>query len=365
MTKRYLQIFGASAVMAAAFSFGAFAATPITSVSFSCGIEEETAISTGITTPIFVLNDANANYELTSYSEFNSSSTAYKTPRTYEISFEALDGYEFPSANEITVTGTGITEITKKTVEDDKTMLTVKCKAYPYYRWEAPEISFGDAGMTEAKKVTWNRPSGAQSEYIISYISQSGEQRYVHSSTSSNSVSLTSYNKKYTGTNTDEYSDAYVEGFAVRIKGNAGDNTRTAPSEWATEGSIDIADVETASYDTWGDLVDGVVNLGSTGGGSSSQSGPGQTMLQGWKQTNDGAWYYYQSGAAVKGWLNDGYNWYYMDPTTGVMQTGWIIYNNKRYYLNPNEGGPKGAMLTGTHTIEGQTVTFDSEGAAQ
>ncbi|MDS9392002.1 choline-binding protein CbpJ, partial [Streptococcus pneumoniae] len=63
-------------------------------------------------------------------------------------------------------------------------------------------------------------------------------------------------------------------------------------------------------------------------------------------------WYYlakteingenYLGGERRAGWINDASAWYYLDPTTGIMQTGWQHLGNKWYYLRSS-----GAMATG------------------
>ena len=366
MTNRLFKVVGAASLLAAAFSINSFADV-ITSVSFEAGCDTEATISGGaIESPVFAVNDPNARYELSSYSDVNTSTENYKTARTYELVFEAVDGNTFPKADQIQVTGKGITEILKKTVEkDNETTLTVRCKAYPYYAWGAPEIKDGDL---DSNKISWERPSGATTEYLIAWVNQSGESRQVHSSTSSASLTISNYNKKYTGSKTDEYSDAYIEGIALRLKGNAGSNSHTAPGDWQIIGSIspeDFSGVET--YDNWGDLFSGVTgvvatNTGSSGSSSGSAGGPGSVKLNGWQNQN-GVWYYYENSIPHKGWLADGGLWYYMNPMTGVMETGWINDGGKRYYLNPNAGGPQGSMVTGTQVIDGATCTFDASGA--
>ena len=361
MTKRFLKVLGISAALAAAFSMNAFA-EEITSVSFAAGCDTDASLSAGNTDPVFVVNDTNAEYELSSYSA-TSDTTSYKTAKVYELTFEANSGYTFPSsANSITVTGKGITEITKKSIDSEST-LVVRVKAYPYYQWETPTME--DEDLT-GKKLTWKKNSAPTSEYIIKWTNQSGETKIIHSTTSSSSVTISSYNKAYTGTKTDEYSDAHVDGFAVRVKGNAGNNPYTAPSDWLIVGDDPTGDAENVeTVETWGDLFEGVSTVSGSGsssksGSGSSTQGPGQT-LNGWVGSDE-KWYYYQNGTAVKGWYNDNGTWYYLNPTTGLMQTGWVIDNSKRYYLNPNHGGPLGAMMTGTQVIDGQTYNLAASG---
>ena len=48
---------------------------------------------------------------------------------------------------------------------------------------------------------------------------------------------------------------------------------------------------------------------------------------------------------------------------SGVMQTGWKQINDKWYYLNPNQGGPEGAMISNCWlTISGKTYFINQSG---
>ncbi len=370
MTKRFLKVLGISAALAATFSMSAFA-EEITSVSFAAGCDTDASLSAGNTDPVFVVNDTNAEYELSSYSA-TSDTTSYKTAKVYELTFEANSGYTFPSsANSITVTGKGITEITKKTVDSEST-LVVRVKAYPYHMWETPDdIKTTENSSGKVTKYSWSKNSAPTSEYIFAYVNTSGETKYVHGTTSSSSYSVPSAARSTVTSSQKEdgKEDAYIVGFAVRVKGNAGNNPYTAPSEWAGDtGLVDeYSDSEIVTYESWGDLFEGVT---ATGGSSSSKSssgsnaqGPGQT-LNGWVGSDE-KWYYYQNGKAVKGWYNDNGTWYFLNRTTGLMETGWVIDDSKRYYLNPNHGGPLGSMMTGTQVIDGQTYNLAASGEVQ
>ena len=69
-------------------------------------------------------------------------------------------------------------------------------------------------------------------------------------------------------------------------------------------------------------------------------------MQTGWKQVG-GAWYYMQpSGEMKTGWLQDGGSWYYMQ-SSGAMSTGWVNDNGIWYYCDNS-----GRMLSNT-TIGG------------
>ena len=133
------------------------------------------------------------------------------------------------------------------------------------------------------------------------------------------------------------------------------------------------------------------------------QFGPSGYMMTGFLKRADGTWVYADSeGALVGGWVRDstygGPNWYYLDPATKVMATGWLAQGGTWYYLGADGAmrtgwaqvngswyyfnasgamvtgwvnlggvwyylGPDGAMLTGTQVINGRTYTFDESGA--
>jgi len=78
----------------------------------------------------------------------------------------------------------------------------------------------------------------------------------------------------------------------------------------------------------------------------------------GWNQI-EGAWYYYQDGAPVTGWLKSGNYWYYLD-STGAMTTGWVKLGSNWFYMNQN-----GVMMTGWQKINGHWYYFASGGAMQ
>ena len=137
--------------------------------------------------------------------------------------------------------------------------------------------------------------------------------------------------------------------------------------------------------------------------GRDYQFGPTGYMMTGFLKRADGTWVYADSeGALVGGWVRDstygGPNWYYLDPVTKVMATGWLAQGGTWYYLGADGAmrtgwaqvngswyyfnasgamvtgwvnlggvwyylGPDGTMLTGTQVINGRTYTFDESGA--
>ena len=77
----------------------------------------------------------------------------------------------------------------------------------------------------------------------------------------------------------------------------------------------------------------------------------------GWKKI-EGKWYYFDTnGYRVHGWAKVNGYWYWLDPTTGVMLTGWLDYKGKRCYLDASGK----ALCNCTKTIDGKTYRFDAE----
>ncbi|MGG1677744.1 Ig-like domain-containing protein [Neobacillus sp. NRS-1170] len=79
-------------------------------------------------------------------------------------------------------------------------------------------------------------------------------------------------------------------------------------------------------------------------------------MQTGWVKS--GAYWYYlsKSGAMQTGWLKLGTTWYYLN-SNGAMHVGWLRSGTKWYYLKSN-----GAMATGWMTISGKRYFFNSTG---
>ena len=154
--------------------------------------------------------------------------------------------------------------------------------------------------------------------------------------------------------------------------------------------------------------ADGVSFLTSgwfTINGSDYQFDSSGYMMTGFLQRVDGQWVYADaSGALVGGWVRDasygGPHWYYLDPVTKLMRTGWLFDRGSWYYLGDSgdmhtgwvkvdgiwyyltpsgamhtgwlnlDGawyylGPDGGMFTGTHTINGRVYRFDTSGVWQ
>jgi len=72
-------------------------------------------------------------------------------------------------------------------------------------------------------------------------------------------------------------------------------------------------------------------------------------MQTGWKYLGN-KWYYLRSsGSMATGWYQEGSTWYYLDAQNGDMKTGWQYLGNKWYYLRSS-----GSMATGWYQ-EGST----------
>ena len=104
---------------------------------------------------------------------------------------------------------------------------------------------------------------------------------------------------------------------------------------------------------------DGAMRTGwvKVGGAWYHMAGSG-AMNTGWL-FDGGTWYYLDSdGAMVTGWVKVGGTWYHM-AGSGAMNTGWLLDGGTWYWLDPSSG----AMVTGTHDVDGRTSSFASSGA--
>ena len=122
---------------------------------------------------------------------------------------------------------------------------------------------------------------------------------------------------------------------------------------------------------------------------SNSSEDTAAPVVAGWNQAADGTYTFVNAdGTTVKGWFQSPYSgkWFYMDTTTGVMQTGWVQspysgkwffmdltngdmqtgwvqspYSGKWYYMNPSNGD----MMTGwiQSPYSGKWYYMDASGA--
>ena len=81
-------------------------------------------------------------------------------------------------------------------------------------------------------------------------------------------------------------------------------------------------------------------------------------MQTGWQYLGN-KWYYLRSsGAMATGWYLDGSTLYYLDAQNGDMKTGWIYVDNTWYYLRSS-----GAMVTDWFQVNGKWYYAYSSGA--
>lgn len=126
---------------------------------------------------------------------------------------------------------------------------------------------------------------------------------------------------------------------------------------------------------------------GSSGsaGNTNYPNGTGNESLAGWVTDSTGTRFRYPDGTYAKnGWAKINGYWYlfdaagrrltgwqsnpsktgmfYMDTSTGIMQTGWLKYENYWYYLEPS-GDAEGRRVTGTfRDIGGNRYYFNDNG---
>ena len=132
------------------------------------------------------------------------------------------------------------------------------------------------------------------------------------------------------------------------------------PTGYMVTGFLQRANGDWVYADSEGALVGGWVRDGAYGGPYWYYMDPAtKVMRTGWV-ADRGSWYYLtDSGAMAIGWVNDGGTWYFLN-ASGKMVTGWLKDRGSWYYLSPS-----GAMLTGTQVINGRTYVFDESGAWQ
>lgn len=369
-------------------------AVRINSVDIKAEADDDAPVESGkCVDPYFYTNSQ--HYDIVSVEDVDSNSSPTRT-HTYEIVLEANGDNKF--SDNVSVTYSGITEVTRKRVEDDGYTLELRVESYPFYMFPAPQ----NLGISmEDERATWDSVDHADRyEYVINWTDRNGDGNTKHGTTSSERIDISSYIRSY---DDDRYKDCQILGIAVRATGDAGSNPRTAKGEWAIPAryeDVDTSDYD-EDYDSWTDAVgraDSTGTGGSSGGSDQSggsSSGPQSkwvrdirgnwhwstptgyatgwievgggwyycnesgTMLTGW--INDGTGWYFcdASGRMMTGWVNDGSHWYYCD-ASGMMQAGWISDGANWFYLNPVTSDlPYGAMVTGWRDIDGYTFYFN------
>lgn len=98
----------------------------------------------------------------------------------------------------------------------------------------------------------------------------------------------------------------------------------------------------------------------------------------GWRYLSDGWHLFSGSCAHLKGWAASGSHWFYLDETSGLMKTGWVLVNHNWYYLDLSGAmqtgwlfldntwywlEPSGLMATGFKLVNGTLYHFSQSGS--
>lgn len=98
----------------------------------------------------------------------------------------------------------------------------------------------------------------------------------------------------------------------------------------------------------------------------------------GWRYLSDGWHLFSGSCAHLKGWAASGSHWFYLDETSGLMKTGWVLVNHNWYYLDLSGAmqtgwlfldntwywlEPSGLMATGFKLVNGALYHFSQSGS--
>lgn len=98
----------------------------------------------------------------------------------------------------------------------------------------------------------------------------------------------------------------------------------------------------------------------------------------GWRYLSDGWHLFSGSCAHLKGWAASGSHWFYLDETSGLMKTGWVLVNHNWYYLDLSGAmqtgwlfldntwywlEPSGLMATGFKLVNGALHHFSQSGS--
>lgn len=98
----------------------------------------------------------------------------------------------------------------------------------------------------------------------------------------------------------------------------------------------------------------------------------------GWRYLSDGWHLFSGSCAHLKGWAASGSHWFYLDETSGLMKTGWVLVNHNWCYLDLSGAmqtgwlfldntwywlEPSGLMATGFKLVNGALYHFSQSGS--
>jgi len=173
--------------------------------------------------------------------------------------------------------------------------------------------------------------------------------------------------------------------FKVRAAIPSGkENSGAYASDYNNSSVLTIAQnqVSNGQGQTKSDELNGTAGI--SGGNTNYPNGTGNENVAGWVTDATGTYFRYPSGVIAKncwieingnfylvdengrrltGWqINPSKtNWFYMDPSTGIMKTGWFRDGQYWYYLEP-EGSAKGMRISGWRDINGKRYYFNTAG---
>ena len=81
-----------------------------------------------------------------------------------------------------------------------------------------------------------------------------------------------------------------------------------------------------------------------------------------WKQSGENWSFLDEKGQNVLGWIYENGSWYYVDPKTGTLRSGWLyLADGSQYFFSNKHDGSFGKMLTGWSWIDGNCYYFVTE----
>lgn len=264
----------------------------------------------------------------------SSSISVGDTPRirVYLAANDSSSRYFKGSYSSSNVKINGGSYVSAKKNSDDELVVTLKVNAVKG-NYEAPEEAYwADNTLGRARWSAVDDASGAYDIYLYRGSSN------VHKV------------EKYKGTSYNFYPYMTKKGtysFKVRtVPYTTSEESGAKRSEWTESDEIYISEEDVSDGSGQNTSTSG--NTGTVGWILSGSTWyyrypDGSYQKDSWMLINE-KWYLFDSSGAMQtGWqTKDGYT-YFMD-SSGAMQTGWIKSGNVWYYLNHNEGGPKGSL---------------------
>lgn len=81
-----------------------------------------------------------------------------------------------------------------------------------------------------------------------------------------------------------------------------------------------------------------------------------------WKQSGENWSFLDEKGQNVLGWIYENGSWYYVDPKTGTLRSGWLyLTDGSQYFFSNKHDGSFSKMLTGWNWIDGNCYYFVTE----